>query len=290
MVAFNGKNRERMEQMKLSIWSSYYPELKVEDAIQRLADNGIYCSELSDEHGFELLSRSADVLETAKNFAKFLSERNFEISQGHLWLRIKICEDDTALEKLYPWIDMYEAMGIKNMVLHCDNMIETKLTRQEKIEKNIEKLRLLADYIKDKYVTICLENLRPLVPGQEELIDRNADDLLYMIDRIGSGKFGICLDTGHLNLTDKDQLAFIYKAGAKLKALHITDNDGTADQHLMPFNRGEIDFEKIVKALREVGYCGLFNLEIPGERYVPLPLRDAKIAYIKAGYQYLMNE
>ena len=289
MVAFNGKNRERMEQMKLSIWSSYYPELKVEDAIQRLADNGIYCSELSDEHGFELLSRSADVLETAKNFAKFLSERNFEISQGHLWLRIKICEDDTALEKLYPWIDMYEAMGIKNMVLHCDNMIETKLTRQEKIEKNIEKLRLLADYIKDKYVTICLENLRPHTPEETDLVDRSADDLLYIIEQVGSSKFGICLDTGHLNLTDRNQREFILKAGDKLKALHIANNDGSADQHLMPFNRGTVNFPEVVQALKEINYRGVFNLEIPGETGIPLALRDAKIEYIKACYQYLMN-
>ena len=110
--------------MKLSIWSSYYMELKIEDAIKRFVDNGIYCIELSDEHGFELLSRNDDVLETAKNFANFLKEYNFEISQGHLWLKIKICADDTALEKLFRWIDMYEEIGIKNMVLHCDNLSE----------------------------------------------------------------------------------------------------------------------------------------------------------------------
>ncbi|MBE6793277.1 MAG: hypothetical protein E7534_07270, partial [Ruminococcaceae bacterium] len=38
--------------------------------------------------------------ETAKNFAQFLKERNFEMSQGHLWLKIPLCSDETALEKL----------------------------------------------------------------------------------------------------------------------------------------------------------------------------------------------
>ena len=47
--------------MKLGIWSSYYRELSIEEAVQRFVDNGIYSSELSDEHGFELLERS-DVL------------------------------------------------------------------------------------------------------------------------------------------------------------------------------------------------------------------------------------
>ena len=122
--------------MKLSIWSSYYLELKIEDAIQRFLDNGISCCELSDEHGLELLSRSADVHETGRKLADFLKEKNFEISQGHLWLKLKLCAEG-ALEKLYPWIDLYEAIGIKNMVLHCDDLWETYLSRKEKQEKNI---------------------------------------------------------------------------------------------------------------------------------------------------------
>lgn len=201
--------------MKLSVWSSYYMDLKPEDAIKRLTDNGIYCCELSDEHGFELLSRSDDVIKTGKEFGSFLKEQNMEVPQGHLWLYIKICKDEDALEKLYRWIDLYDAIGIKNMVLHCDSLINTDFSRQEKIEKNIEKLRVLAEYIKNKDITVCLENL-----GKTS-ITVNADDLLYMINHIKSSRFGICLDTGHLNLTDKNQREFILKAGDKLKALQI---------------------------------------------------------------------
>ena len=47
---------------KLSIWTNYYYELSVEEAVERFIKNGIYCSELSDEHGFELISRSDDVI------------------------------------------------------------------------------------------------------------------------------------------------------------------------------------------------------------------------------------
>lgn len=269
--------------MKLSVWSSYYMDLKAEEAIKRLANNGIHCCELSDEHGLELLSRSGDVTKTGKAFARFLKEQDMEVSQGHLWLYIKLCTDRDALEKLYRWIDLYEAIGIKNMVLHCDSMVDTDLSRQEKLDKNIEKLRILAEYIQDKDITVCLENL-----GKTS-ISQTADDLMYLIDRIGSDRFGICLDTGHLNLTVKDQREFILKAGEKLKALHIADNHGQLDDHLMPFNGGEIDFTEVVKSLKEIGYQGLFNLEIPGERRIPLRLRDAKLQYVKAAYAYLMS-
>ena len=57
----------------------------------------------------------------------------------------------------------------------------------------------------------------------------------------------------------------------------------------MPFGGGTVDFAEVVSALREVGYCGMFNLEIPGERSIPLELRDAKLAYIKRSYDYLMK-
>jgi len=276
--------------MRLSVWSSYYVDLTIEDAIEKFIENGIYCSELSDEHGRELLDRNDDISATVKAFSAFLKEKNFELSQGHLYLSIKICSDESALQTLYRWIDFYEMIGIKNMVLHCDNMLQTSLTRQERVEKNIEKLKALAEYIKDKEITVCLENLRPHFSEDEELVDRNADDLLYIIDRVGSDRLGICLDTGHLNLTDKNQREFILKAGSRLKAIHIADNEGKSDQHLMPFTCGQVDFCDVVKALHQVNYSGLFNLEIPGERKVPLELRGAKLAYIKACYDYLMRE
>jgi sugar phosphate isomerase/epimerase len=274
---------------KLSIWSYYYYELSPEEAVEEFIKNGINCSELSSEHGLELLNRDVDVVSTGKKFAQFINERNFEISQGHLWLKVKLCSDDDAIDKLYRWIDMYEAIGIKNMVLHYDRLSGTGLSRRERADKNIEKLKILAEYIKNKDITICLENLSPNIPDVKELIGHNADDLLYIIERVGSEKFGICLDTGHLNLTENSQREFILKAGKKLKALHIADNQGRSNQHMMPYTRGTVDFKEVVEALREVDYHGLFNLEISGESHIPLELRNEKIKFIKACYDYLMK-
>jgi len=279
--------------MKLSIWSSYYMELSPEEAVERLISNGIYCCELSDEHGMVLLSRDEDVIATGRAFAEFIRSRNFEISQGHLWLQARICSDESAVNSLFKWIDLYEAIGIRNMVLHCDALADSTLSREEKIERNVEKLRILAEHIKGRDITVCLENLRSRTDDHSQLIDRTAEDLIYIIDRVGSEGgsegFGICLDTGHLNITDKDQERFILTAGKRLKALHIADNEGKWDQHLMPFNKGSIDFPLVISCLKRIGYEGLFNLEIPGERAVPLELRDAKIGYIIAGYKYLLG-
>ena len=274
---------------KLSVWSSYYVELEIEEAVEELIKNGIYCSELSDEHGLQLLHRSEDVKETGRKFADFLAQRNFEMSQGHLWLRVKICSDEAAVEVLYKWIDLYEAIGIKNMVLHCDGLMGSGYTKQERVSRNVEKLKLIAEYIKGKDVTVCLENLR-MNTAEDPEISNSVEDILNIIELVESNQIGICLDTGHLNLTYKDQRHFILSAGERLKALHIADNRGQTDEHLMPFNKGTVDFVEVVDALRQIDYHGLFNLEIPGERLLPLPLLGAKLSYVKACYAYLMGQ
>ena len=275
---------------KLSVWSQYYHEMKIEDAVLEFIKNGIYCSELSDEHGAELFSRSEDYVATGKKLAGFLREHNFCMTQGHLWLKVKICTDEEAVLRLCSWIDMYEAIGIKNMVLHCEELYVLGLPREERVRLNVEKLRIVAEHVKDKDITICLENLSGVRMGipNEELVVGSAEQLLEVIEAVGSDRFGICLDTGHLNLSYKNQREFILRAGDKLKALHIADNEGEKDQHLMPFTKGKVNFFEVVKALREIGYVGLFNLEIPGETKIPLELRNEKIKYIKSCYDYLM--
>ncbi len=273
---------------KLSIWSNYYGGT-IEESVEEFIKDGIYAAELSTEQGQELVDRDPDVVKTGKTLRAFLEKRNFDMSQGHLWLRSYICSCPTAIEIICLWVDLYEAIGVKNMVLHCDMLEGSGLTKKERLDRNVSVLRPLAVHVADKDITICLENLRPEGEDSPELPVQGVDDLLYIIDQLGSERFGICLDTGHLNLTEKNQREFILKAGKKLKALHIANNDGLKDHHIMPFGRGNVNFFEVVKALREVGYEGLFNYEIGGEAGIPLPLRHEKAKFIKAGYDYLMN-
>lgn len=282
---------------KLSIWSGYYGEFKIEDAIEEFIKDGIFASELSHEHGEELLARSSDRVATGRALRAFLEEKGFDLSQGHLRLHCHLCTVENAVEGICEEIDLYEAIGIRNMVLHPDMMEESGLSRDERIERNIAALRRISEYIKDKKdVTICLENLRP-EKGRDSAFEaenrpfQGIDDLLLLIDAVDTyGRFGICLDTGHLNLTEKNQRAFIEKAGSRLHALHIANNDGTADHHNMPFARGNVNFYKVAEGLRTVDYHGLYSLEIGAEAGgVPLSLRHEKAKFIKAAYHHLFG-
>ena len=151
----------------------------------------------------------------------------------------------------------------------------------ERRELNILKLREICARIAHVDITLCLENLCKHV--------LSADELLEIIGKVGSDKLGICLDTGHLNIQKKNtQGEFIRKAGKYLKALHVHDNDGSGDQHILPFAKGNIKFKEVMQALKEIDYEGLFNFEIPGERR-PGALAHAKVAYAREVYNYLMT-
>lgn len=271
--------------MKLSVWSSYYFDLSPEDALRELRAHGYRHCELSDEHALMILERG-DAAKVGAEYGKFAREVGMDLLQGHLFLRAKICNPDDR-DLLMRQFELFDAIGVKNAVLHCDNFVnEGEETSDEfKREKNTEALEILCDAIKGTDMFICLENLRP----PRYTFTTTADDLLYFINRINSKNLGICLDTGHLNLSENpNQLEFIEKAGKHIKALHLADNDGLGiDQHLMPFARGTVDMEGVIRAMKKLGYEGLYNLEIPGERKAPMEILGYKLDYIKKMFEYL---
>lgn len=268
--------------MKFSVWSSYYFDLSPEDALREFKAHGFNCCEISFEHAYMLMERG-DIKVEGEKFGDFARELGMDISQGHLSYEAKLCKSE-GKEFLKKQIDLFLAMGVKNAVLHLDSLAWREnevLTTEEKIEENCRALAELLEYIKGKDMVICLENLI-----STEFIN-NVDGILYFLEKFGNDYLGVCLDTGHLHLKDKDQVNFIRKAGKNIKALHLADNEGQRDQHLMPYGCGGVDFVSVIREMKALGYDGLYNLEIPGERSAPLEILGYKLDYIKKMLEYL---
>lgn len=265
------------------IWSQYYRIASPEESVLEFEKDGVEYIELAHEHGETLLDRDADHVATGRAFAEFLDAHGVKALQGHLRFPAKICSDPAVMDYLVRQLELYAAIGIRCAVLHTESKADMKLEGEEWFSRNVEALRTLLSRIGHVDITVCLENMRSY--------NESVDILLEYIARVGSPKLGICLDTGHLNNTHAStQREFILKAGKHLKALHIADNEGERDQHMAPFGRGTVDFEQVVAALREIGYEGMFNYEIPGECGKPLPVMRAKMRYLKEAYDYLMRE
>ena len=270
--------------MIASVWSSYFYEMQPEQMVDAFTGKGWFFSELSDEHAAVLLGRGQPE-KIGRQFRRYAADRGLSFPQGHLWLHSDIAGANQAatLDNLKKWIDLFQAVGVKAAVLHPggQEMMAAGCAKEAILDAQVKALRLLADYAAGSDLVLCLENLFTHAAA--------CDDLLRLIGAAGGRNLGICLDTGHLNLAGRDQAGFIRQAGSRLLALHIADNEGQRDQHLMPFGPGKIDWEPVVPALNDIGYAGLFNLEIPGERIGPLPVLLAKLDYIRSVTDYLLR-
>ncbi|MBQ8080402.1 MAG: sugar phosphate isomerase/epimerase [Clostridia bacterium] len=84
---------------------------------------------------------------------------------------------------------------------------------------------------------------------------------------------GVCYDFGHANLTGGFHRQNLNQIGSRLKAIHVQDNHGQADEHLLPFF-GSIDWREAMTGLAESGYAGDLTFEIQEfGRYLPKDLK-----------------
>ena len=258
--------------MKLSVWSHYFSGLSSEDKVKAFAECGYHYSELSTEDGEELLTRG-EPEKVGREFGQFAADHGISFLQGHLDLQANIL-NRAHVEALKVWLDLFHAVGVKNCVLHYGRGKDLNIPPERLLAARARAISELTEHISGTDMYICLENI-------SAKYDSNCDTLLDIIDAVGSEHLGICLDTGHLNLAGGNPAQFIVQAGPLLKALHIADNEGTYDQHMMPFGKGNVPWDQFMRALKQSGYDQLFNFEIPGESSAPLEIRKAKLRYIK---------
>lgn len=264
--------------MEAGMWTSYFADVGPEEALELFAGRGWHCVELSTEHAATLLERG-DPSVVGERFAGFAADLGVRIPQGHLKLGADITHADPTerrreLDELKRWMDLFAAIGIEAGVLHPGGVrcLRPYRLSPEVLEENVASLSELVEHANGRLPVICLEN------------GGSAHELLRLIHGAGGKGLGICFDTGHLSVVraqapemSQSESDFIREAGDYLKALHIADNDGSSDQHLLPFEGGAVDWDSVMEGLREVGYAGLFNFEIPGETGCPIPERLAKL-------------
>ncbi len=84
--------------------------------------------------------------------------------------------------------------------------------------------------------------------------------ILERLEVLSPAGFGFVLDTGHANI-DGDLLEIDRHIGDHLVSLHLNDNPGTPDAHLVP-GEGTVDWAGVQGLLRRSGYRGVAMYEI----------------------------
>ena len=105
--------------------------------------------------------------------------------------------------------------------------------------------------------------------------------------------FTVCVDTGHstkaMRFGNPDPAEVIRRLGNRITLLHLNDNDTLTDQHKMPLS-GSIDWEAVLGALEEVGYRGVYNMELNLKRYGEVLMADHAAFAIKVLREALQKD
>jgi len=268
-----------------SLWTSIYVELSPEDALKRIAQIGFPAVELSTEHLCVL--RDAPGAETRLvAFRSLAEDLGLQMDQAHITISVDVASMDEPRRRadqeiVLQDIGVLSKLGIHSGVLHPGGgaTLDDWATVEAHNTVRVEAISRLADAARDAGIRLALENgVHTFGPHRLPAWVGSTAGVRELIEQIGSPALGICVDTGHAILEHWDVPEALRHAGDLLIATHIADNDGSGDQHRIPYSYGsKVDWTKVVAALKQIGYTGPFNLEIPGERGRPYEIIDATL-------------
>lgn len=160
-------------------------------------------------------------------------------------------------DKLQLAIECTAEAGGKICVIHPDN--------DKDVQGNAEMYLQLLPFAKSCGVKIATENMWGWDNEKNQAapaVCSSPQSFLEHLNAVNDDDFVACLDVGHAEMKglNTNSVEMIRALSDKLQALHLHDNDLWHDSHQIPFSM-HMDFDGIVKALKEIGYCGDFTLE-----------------------------
>ena len=188
-------------------------------------------------------------------------------------------------------IDCAAILGVKWIVIHAGTDFEAARAVASSKQKNIEYFRPVLEYAAKQGVGVAIENLWDLNIAPKRRYTTTAEELVDLVDTLHTefDNVGICWDCEHADIMKQEQGPALQLIGDRLKATHISDNAGIADDHILPFH-GNMEWLPFMRALSDIGYQGDFTYEI--HRYtmhLPDALVPAALRYSIEVGNYLMS-
>ena len=186
---------------------------------------------------------------------------------NNIWLEGEIGEG--FVERYKNDLKLFRENDIDLVCMH----LTSKSEAPEPNEIGLKRFQEIADYAQELGIKIAFENTK--IKGYQE----------YILKNIKNDNVGICLDSGHLHAHFKDELNFdLFKD--KIFCVHLHDNHGEKDEHLIPFE-GTIDWNWLMDKLIECNYKGPVTMELVYQNHY---IEQDMTEFYKRGYkagQYL---
>lgn len=181
---------------------------------------------------------------------KYAREQGLNIIFAHLGYQKINCiweENEIGEQLVQRYINDIKACkenGINLVIMHLSSKFNAPMYN----EIGLNRIRKIVGYAKSIGVKIAFENTK--IQGYLE----------YIFNNIDNDNIGLCYDAGHCHAHFKDKFNWeLFKN--RIFAVHLHDNDGTSDQHLLPFD-GTIEWKEVINNLKNANYTGPVILEL----------------------------
>jgi sugar phosphate isomerase/epimerase len=149
-------------------------------------------------------------------------------------------------------VDLAHILGAEALVLHLGQPWQAferdRDYRDAFYRQAFKSLDELEPYCRIRQIRICIENL----PEPPEAHGIRQFDALF--ERYGAEYLGLCFDAGHAAITCKENpLAYAERYRDRLFMVHLHDNQGQHDEHLLPFE-GVFPWEAFTRVLARSPY------------------------------------
>jgi len=169
-----------------------------------------------------------------------------------------IDDDETIRERgrtyLKRFIDICSDLGtdtLDGVLYGTFEMSKGRGRTQEEWDRAVKELREMADYAKEKNVTLCLE----VINRYETYFLNTAKDGVQLVKDIGKDNVKVHLDTYHMNIEEKDFYTPIIESKGYLGYMHCCENDRGIP------GTGHVNWDEVFKGLSEIGYDGWLVIE-----------------------------
>ena len=200
-----------------------------------------------------------DWQEYAQQLKKHVADKKMEFVQAHSFGG-NAFKDQQTYDKIVKYtirsIEACAILGIPQIVVHAP--YESHMTEEEFFKKALDFYEEFFPVMEKTGVKVLIENSAEKIVGCDTYFYTGAT-MRKFLEYANNPLLGACWDTGHANIQGS-QYFDIIDLGEYLWGIHVADNQGEEDEHLMPYV-GTMSIDEVMSALVKIGYKGAFTFE-----------------------------
>jgi len=158
-------------------------------------------------------------------------------------------------------IDKARESGAEWITFHPGVYLSYFFTKEQALERSVTSLRELVEYAERRQVILAVENFRNSRkdPYPYFQLGTEIGDFERIFSAIDSMYLRMCFDVGHANMTGSP-VDYIRAFGGKMHSVHVHDNHGERDEHLV-CGKGNVNWQEVIEELEKAGFNGKLVIE-----------------------------